>query len=334
MAILAAASFGSSGAMAKSLLEAGWSSGAATLARLTGAALVLSVVAVVRLRGQLRIPARSVRALVLYGLVAMAGAQLAFFSAIRTLDVGVAMLLEFLAPVMLLTWSSLRTRTLPGVPTLLGAASTLVGLAFVLELTGSASLDPVGVAWGLVGALCVCGFYILSERQEVGLPPLLMAAGGTVVGALVIAAAGLLGFLPITFVATEVSLSGASVSWLVPAAWMALVSTVTAYLSGIGAVIRLGTRQASFIGLTEVLMAVLFAWVILAELPGPSQLVGGLFIVGGIVVIRRHEQDAPPQRRRAGAIAGEVQSSEGSTGASGALAGASSTAPSGANLDP
>jgi drug/metabolite transporter (DMT)-like permease len=298
MALVSAATFGSAGPMAKSLLEIGWSAGAAVLVRLSGAAVVLGVAAAVTLRGRWRPRASSLRTLVLYGFVAMAGAQLAFFNAVRTLDVGVAILLEFLAPVLLLAWTSLRTRTLPGVPTLFGAALTLVGLAFVLELAGASSVDPVGVAWGLVAAFCLGVFFVLSERQDADLPPLVMAAGGTAVGASVIAIVGLAGLVPLSFTSDQTVLAGTSVSWLVPAVWLVLVSTVVAYTSGIGAVVRLGTRSASFIALAEVLLAVVAAWVLLAELPGPSQLVGGVCIVLGIVIIRRNDRALAPRRPR------------------------------------
>jgi drug/metabolite transporter (DMT)-like permease len=298
LALVSAVSFGSSGAMAKSLIETGWTAGAAVLVRLGGAAVLLTIAAAVSLRGRLRLRATSVRVLFAYGVIAMAGTQLAFFNAVRTLDVGVALLLEFLAPVMLLAWTSLRTRTLPRNTTLFGAALTIVGLAFVIEVTNASAVDPVGVAWGLVAAVCLSGFFIISARQEDDLPPLVMAAGGTAVGAAVIAVAGVIGVVPLRFAASDTALAGIQVSWLVPAAWLVVMSTVVAYVTGIRAILRLGTRLASFVALTEVLFAVLVAWVLLFELPGPSQLVGGICIVVGILIVQRDDtgtvQPDPP----------------------------------------
>jgi drug/metabolite transporter (DMT)-like permease len=287
MALASAATFGSSGPMGKALIEAGWTAGAAVLVRLGGAAAVLGLAAVVLTRDRVRLRAASVRTLIAYGAIAMAGTQLAFFNAVRTLEVGIALLLEFLAPVLLLAWTSVRTRTRPSTATLLGAGATLVGLVLVLDLSGASRVDPVGVAWGLLAAVCLGGYFVLSERRGDDLPPLLMAAGGTAVGAVLIAGAGLLGVVPLRFVATDTLVAGASVSWLVPAAWLVVVSTTAAYLTGIGAIVRLGTRSASFLALTEVLFAVLVAWVVLAELPGLMQLAGGCCIIGGIVVIQR-----------------------------------------------
>ncbi len=289
LALASAASFGSSGAMAKALIETGWTSGSAVLVRLGGAAVVLTIAAVVSQRGRVRLRAASVRTLITYGVVAMAGTQLAFFNAVRTLDVGVALLLEFLAPVLLLAWTSLRTRTLPRSLTLAGAGLTIVGLAFVIEVWDATSVDPVGVGWGLLAALGLCGFFILSSRQQDDLPPMVMAAGGTAVGAVVIALAGVVGVVPLSFAAEDAVLAGTTVSWVVPAAWLVLISTVVAYVTGIRAILRLGTRMASFVALTEVLFAVLVAWVLLAELPGPAQLVGGLLIVAGILIVQRDD---------------------------------------------
>jgi drug/metabolite transporter (DMT)-like permease len=294
LALLSAFTFGSSGPMAKALIDSGWTAGAAVLVRIGGAAVILGVAVAISHRGRLRLARASVRTLLAYGVVAMAGAQLAFFNAVRTLDVGVALLLEFTAPVLLVAWTAVRTRRAPSARTLFGAALTMVGLAFVLDLTGARAVDPVGVLWGLIAAVCLAVFFVLSERRHDDLPPMVMAAGGTAVGATVIALAGLVGVVPIHVAAHDVMLSGRAVSWVVPAVWLVLVSTSVAYLTGIAAVRRLGVRSASFVALTEVLFAVLVAWVLLAERPGPMQTIGGTCIITGIIVVRRSDRLPEP----------------------------------------
>jgi len=264
------------------------------LVRLGGSALVLGVVAIVLQRGRLRVSAPSLRTLVAYGVVAMAGAQLAFFNAVRTLDVGVALLLEFTAPVLLVLWTAARTRCRPHSATIVGAVLTMIGLGFVLDLTGTGGIDLAGIGWGLLAAVCLAAFFVLSERQHDDLPPIVMAAGGTAIGAVVIALAGLVGIVPLTFAADDVVLAGVTTGWVTPALWLVLVSTSIAYLAGIGAVRRLRTRSASFVALTEVLFAVLVAWALLSQVPGPSQIIGGVCIIAGIVVVRRTEAAPDP----------------------------------------
>lgn len=290
LALLSAVTFGTSGVGAKALITAGWTPGAAVLARLGGGAVVLLVAGTLVHGGRWPVDRAALRALLLYGSVAMAGTQFAYFNAVRTLDVGVALLLEFLAPVLLLAWTTLRTRTLPTAPTALGAVVAIVGLVLVIDPRGAGPLDAVGVAWALAAAVGLSGFFVLSARDRSGLSALVMATGGMTVGALLIGAAGLVGLVPLRFTTARTVLAGAEVAWWVPTLWLVLVATVIAYLTGIGAISRLGTRLASFVGLTEVLAAVLIAWLVLAELPGTVQLLGGTLILIGIVLVQRGDR--------------------------------------------
>jgi len=303
LALLSAATFASSGVGAKALIEAGWTPGGAVFARLAGGAAVLLVVSAVVYGGRWPLGPGSLRVLIIYGTVAMAGTQFAFFNAVRTLDVGVALLIEFLAPVLLLAWNALRSRTLPARPTLLGAGCALIGLVLVIDPRGAGPIDAVGVAWASAAAVGLSAFFVLSARDSSGLPALVMAAGGTFIGAVVIGSAGLLGLISVRMTTGRALLAGSEVAWWVPTLWIVLVATVAAYLTGIGAITRLGSRVASFVGLIEVLAVVLIAWLVLSELPGPSQLVGGILILGGIVLVQRDAGATTPAAAPAKAAA-------------------------------
>lgn len=52
---------------------------------------------------------------------------------------------------------------------------------------------------------------------------------------------------------------------------------------------RLGARLASFTGLAEVLFAVLYAWLLLGQLPSPLQFIGGAFMLAGVILVRADE---------------------------------------------
>jgi len=186
--------------------------------------------------------------------------------------------------------------------TLAGAAVAITGLVLVIDPRGAGPLDPAGVLWALAAAVGVSAFFVLSSRDSSGLPALVMAAGGTTVGAALIGLAGLVGLVPIGITTERTILAGAEVAWWIPALWLVLVATVVAYLTGIGAISRLGSRVASFVGLTEVLAAVIIAWFLLSELPGPNQLVGGILILTGIVVILTREQRAGRDTRAGGEL--------------------------------
>ena len=108
LAVLSAATFGTSGAFASSLIEAGWSPAAAVITRVAVAAAVLTVPALVQLRGRWSLLRRGAGRVAAYGLVAVAGCQLFYFNAIERMPVGVALLLEYLAAVLVVGWLWLR----------------------------------------------------------------------------------------------------------------------------------------------------------------------------------------------------------------------------------
>jgi drug/metabolite transporter (DMT)-like permease len=87
---------------------------------------------------------------------------------------------------------------------------------------------------------------------------------------------------------------GHQVSWVVPVLGLALLASVISYVTGIGASRRLGAKLASFVGMAEVLSAIVFAWLLLGQLPSAVQFVGGAFILAGVTLVRIDELDPTP----------------------------------------
>lgn len=294
IALVSAATFGVSGPFAKSLLEIGWSPGAAVGLRIGGAAVVLLVPALIALHGRWSTLRGNALTIAIYGITAIALCQLFYFSAVQRMSVGVSLLLEYLAPVLLVGYLWLRSRTAPHALTIIGSGTAILGLLLVLDLAGDARLDPVGVLFGLAAAVCLMVFFLMSARVDETLPPIVMAGGGMVVAAGTILVLGLTNIMPFRFVFSDVRLAGGTYSWIVPVVVLVLVATVAAYVTGIVAAQRLGSKVASFVALTEVMFAVLAAWLILGELPRPVQLIGGLLIVAGVVCVRVDELRSAP----------------------------------------
>jgi len=290
LALVSAATFGTSGAFAASLLGAGWTAGAAVTVRVLIAAAALTVPALFALRGRIGQLRRSGGTVAVYGVVAVAGAQLCYFNAVHHLAVAVALLLEYSGVLLVVGWMWARHGHRPGRLTALGGLGALVGLALVLDLLGSRGVDPVGVLWGLGAAVGLAVYFVVSSRTEDALPPLVVAWGGLTAGAVALLLAGAAGVLPLAAPLTDVTLASARVSWLVPVLGMSLLAAAVAYVAGILGARLLGARVASFVGLTEVLFAVLFAWLLLGQTPRPVQLVGGLLVVAGIALVRLGER--------------------------------------------
>src|SRR4051794_8971773 len=128
LALLSAAAFGTSGALAGSLIETGWTPGAAVAARIVVAAVALTVPALLALRGQWGLLVSSARSVAAYGLVAVAVAQFAYFNAVSHLSVGVALLLEYQGIVLVVVWMWLRHGRRPRPLVIAGSAVALAGL--------------------------------------------------------------------------------------------------------------------------------------------------------------------------------------------------------------
>jgi drug/metabolite transporter (DMT)-like permease len=286
IAVVSAAAFSTSGSFASSLIDAGWSPAAAVLARIVVAAIVLTVPALVALRGRRGLLVHTWRSVTTFGVVAVAGSQLCFFNAVEHLSVGVALLLEYLGVLLVVGWMWLRHGLRPGRLTLAGAGAAVVGLILVLDVTGGRRLAPAGIVWGLGAAVGLAVYFVLSAETHEVLPPVAMAWATMTVGGICLVVLAAAGVLPMRATSADVHFLHREVSWLVPVLGLALVAAAFAYVCGIQAARLLGAKLSSFVGLSEVLFAVLFAWLLLGQLPGPVQILGGVFIVAGVALVR------------------------------------------------
>ncbi len=289
-ALLSAVAFGLSGALARPLLEAGWSAGATVLVRIGLGAVIVVPFGIYALQGRWHLIRRNAGLITLYGALAVAGAQFCYVSAVQYMQVGPAILIEFTAPAAVVVWLWLVHGQRPGPVTLTGAAVAAFGLVLVLDLLSGADLSMAGVLWALGAMVGAATYFLISGDESTGLPPLTLAAGGLVVGAVVLGGLGLVGVLPMRASTESVTYAGNEFAWWMPLLLLGLVTAAIAYASGIAAIRRLGSRLASFVALTEVLASVLWAWVLLDELPRTIQLLGGLLILLGVVGVKLGER--------------------------------------------
>ena len=288
-AVLSAASFGLSGALARGLMDAGWTAASAVAVRILLAAVVLVPIAAMQLRGRWFLVRRNLGVIAAYGLIAVAGCQLFYFNAVAHMQVGVALLIEYTAPVAVVGWFWLRHGQRPVWLTVVGALLGMVGLLLVLDLLSGAEASVVGILWALGAMGGAAVYFVLSSHEPEGLPGTVLAAGGLLLGGTALLVAGLVGILPFSVATDPVAFDGFTVPWWAPVIALGVVTAALAYVTGIAAIRSLGSRLASFVALLEVLAALGFAWLLLGEAPSAIQAVGGALILAGVVVVKLGE---------------------------------------------
>lgn len=296
-AVSSALAFGSSGPFAKALMESGWSPTAAVTARLAGGALMMAAFASVVRPGWIREVLGHAKTVVGYGLIPIAGAQLCYYNAVAHLSVGVALLLEYTAPILVVGWVWATTRHRPSAMTFAGVAVAIAGIVLVLDVFSGAQINLTGVTWGLAAAVCAACYFMMSNKASTdgdGLSPISLAAGGLIIGTAAVALLGVTGVMPLTFTTNPVTIAGHTTAWLVPVIALGLIPTALAYTLGIVGIARLKPRFASLVGLSEVLFAVLIAWIMLGEAMSVSQAIGGAVVLAGLAVARQGDRSEQP----------------------------------------
>lgn len=306
-AIGSALSFGLSGPFARALMTAGWSPTAAVTARLACGALIMAIVASALRPGWIREVIAHRRVIVAYGLVPIAGAQLAYYNAVANLSVGVALLLEYTAPILVVGWLWATTRRRPAGRTLAGVGMAIVGIMLVLNVFSGAHINTAGVFWGLAAAVCAACYFMMSDRvadEGARLSPITLAAGGLIVGTTAVTLLGVSGIMPLVFTANPVTVAGLTTSWPVAVLALGALSTALAYTLGIFGVALLRPSFASLVGLSEVLFAVVWAWLLVGEAMTPTQAVGGAVVLAGLALARPRDRGAGAGQRDPGHLDG------------------------------
>jgi len=258
-AVASAASFGLSGSLARGLMDAGWTAGAATLVRVVIASTVLLVPGILPMRGRWHMLRRAWPTVVAYGIFAVVG----------------------------YLW--VRHGHRPGPLTVVGAAIAAFGLVLLLNVVGGGHISLVGVGWALAAMVGASVYFVLSSDTSTGLPPIALATGGLLVATLGLGSVAAVGVLPIAFTAQTVHLVPFDAPWWAVVLVLGVVSAAVAYVTGIAGTRRLGARLASFVALMEVIAAAAFAWILLAQSPLPIQLMGAGLVLAGVVVVKMGE---------------------------------------------
>ncbi|QLE70998.1 EamA family transporter [Streptomyces rectiverticillatus] len=320
LALVSALAFGGSGVAAKPLIQAGLDPLHVVWLRAAGAALVLLPVAWRHRALVTRRPAL----LAGFGLLAVAGVQACYFGAISRIPVGVALLVEYLGPALLLGWVRFVQRRPVSRAAAVGVALAVAGLACVVEVWSGMGFDAVGLMLALGAACCQVGYFVLSDHGAEGeepADPIGVIAYGLLIGALVLTVVARPWGMDWSVLAGSAGISGTEVPAVLLLAWVVLIATVAAYATGVLAVRRLSPQVAGVVACLEAVVATVLAWVLLGEHLSLPQIAGGALVLVGAFIA----QSSTPKR----AAATPVAQGEGAAAGSAADAGGRGELPAG-----
>lgn len=288
-ALASALTFGGSGVFARPLMDAGMDPLHVTWLRVAGAALILLPVALRHWRLVLRRPLL----LSAYGLFPMAGVQALYFAAIARIPVGIALLLEFLGPVLVLLWVRLVRRRPVSPAAVIGVVLAVAGLSLLLEVWAGMRLDAIGVGLALGAAAAQAAFFLLGDAMGEDADPLAVIAFGALIAGVVLGVLARPWTLPWELLGAPLPLGGiAPPGWAI-AVWLALVCTAIAYFTGVSAIKRLSPQVAGGVAYLEVVTAIVLAWILLGEALNTMQLLGAVVIVTGAFIAQTAVPTAP-----------------------------------------
>lgn len=288
MALGAAALFAVNATASKVLMQAGLTSVQLVALRSAGAAgCLMGLVAATR-PAALRVRRDELAYLAVFGVTGIAFVQWFYFVALQRLPVGIALLLEYTAPLMVALW----VRFVRGEPVRRRVWAALVlclaGLGVVAQVWNGLRLDGLGVAAGFAAAVSLAAYYLLGEHGLGRRDSLSLSAWTFAFSALLWAVVQPWWEFPFHVLAAGMALPGPLAAVTAPAwtlaAWVVLLGTVAPFLLVLGAIGKLGAHRVGLLGMAEPVAAGMVAWVLLGEVLSGVQLLGAGVVLAGIAL--------------------------------------------------
>jgi drug/metabolite transporter (DMT)-like permease len=288
MVFAAATLFGLNGSVAKVALASGLSSLRLTEARCAGAAIGLMLVVLVRSPRALRVDRRDLLRLAVFGVVGVALVQLFYFLAIHRLQIGIALLIQYLGPLLVAIWA----RTFGGEQVRariwVALALSLTGLAVMVQLWSGGSLNGRGVTYALIAAVIFAFYLLLAEREVARRDSISLMAWGFVFATVFWTVAQPWWSFPAHRVGQTVSLEGRLASWHLPVwalvLWVIVLGSIVPFTLFVGAMRHLSATRVGIAAMLEPVVATIVAWVWLRESFSAAQLAGAAVVLAGIVL--------------------------------------------------
>jgi drug/metabolite transporter (DMT)-like permease len=288
LTLLGAIFFSFNGVIAKLVLTSGLSSMRLTQVRCGGAFVFLGIFMFIRYRDRLKAKKQELPWLFAYGIIGFLLVQTLYFVAIQRLNVSVALILEFTAPIWIVLW--LRFVKHKVVPPLMWIAIFLAfgGLVLIAQVWKGQTLDPIGVSTALLCGIVLAGFFLLGEKLTAMRDVESLMVYGLGFASAALAVAMPLWSYPVDIFTKSMNLQGRFEAFDLPGwvliAWVIIMGTIVPYMLILKGLKLLSASTSSVMGMAEPVLAGVFAWIWLSETWNFIQLVGGVTVIIGIIL--------------------------------------------------
>lgn len=286
-ALLAAVLFGANGSVTKATMEAGLTPAQVTEFRLVGTAIIAGLVLLVLDRRAFRLPRQQWPIMIVLGVVGVALLQATYAAAVQILPVGIALLLEYTAVLMVALVAYFIFREPVKARLWVAIALVLVGLAVVAQIWAS-TLDALGVVLALAAAVCLAVYFLVGERQVARTSPLAVSFWTMTIAAIFWSFVSGWWELSPSVLVTPVDLGGQHgellVPMAVPLAWNVVMGSFAPFLLSLAALRHLPATAAGIVASSEVVFAFAVAWVWLGERLDLVQIIGAAIVLAGIIL--------------------------------------------------
>ena len=286
MAAVAAVLWGINGGVSKTILSTGLPSDRLAQLRSLGAALSLVAILAIAAPGRLRLTRRELPYVVTFGIAGLAFVQWFYFLAIHRLAIGVALLLEYLAPLLVALWARAVYKETVRRRIWVALGLALAGLALIVNVFGGASLSTAGVLFALAGAFAYATYVLLAEHVVGNRDPVSLLAWGFLFASVFWAVLDPWWSFPAQLLTESTSLHGNLHAWHLPvwllAVVMIAVGTVAPFFLLISALRHLPATRVGIVAMLEPVVGAVVGWAWLAESLGGSQLVGAGVVLAAI----------------------------------------------------
>lgn len=234
---------------------------------------------------------REVPMLLAFGVFGLALMQWAYSNAVAILPVGIALLFEYTAIIIVpiaarIVFKEKTTRTF-----WYGVALVLGGLLVVSQIWAG-GLNPVGVGFALLAAVLLAFYFLMGQHSGLSRDPLSTMFYTMLIATIfwLIANGGKASAFDITTVTNLTgNLSSINVPLWVPLAWLTVMGTFAPMAMGFIALKLTTAARVSITQTAEPVFAFIFGWLWLGQSMNLLQTLGGVLVIAGILVAQNNK---------------------------------------------